>query len=152
MRGREQGVGRSRGREGELEADSLLSRKPDVGLPPRTHRSWPEPKAMLNQPSHPGTLKTANLNRQYPRAWENTRNSKHIAVVHSSYWIFPFEYIHCISKSFLISLCLCHLRVNMMLNIVKNYTGPLNSIIVESCDTSSHWFKPPTKKTSECRD
>ena len=40
----------------------------------------------------------------------------------------------------------------MMLNIVKNYTGPLNSIIVESCDTSSHWFKPPTKKTSECRD
>ena len=31
--------------EGEGETDSSLSRKPDMGLHPRTLRSWPEPKA-----------------------------------------------------------------------------------------------------------
>jgi len=35
--------GRSRGEEG-AQADSLLSREPDVGLDPRTPRSRPEPK------------------------------------------------------------------------------------------------------------
>ena len=33
------------GAEGEGEADSPLSREPDVGLHPRTWRSRPEPKA-----------------------------------------------------------------------------------------------------------
>ena len=33
------------GAEGEGEADSPLSRKSNVGLDPRTLRSWPEPKA-----------------------------------------------------------------------------------------------------------
>ena len=33
------------GREAGKEAGSLLSREPDVGLDPRTPRSWPEPKA-----------------------------------------------------------------------------------------------------------
>jgi len=33
------------GVEGEGEADSPLSREPDVGLDPRTLGSWPEPKA-----------------------------------------------------------------------------------------------------------
>ena len=42
------------GREGE--AGSSLSREPDIGLDPRTLRSWPEPKAeRLNRLSHPGT-------------------------------------------------------------------------------------------------
>ena len=41
--------------EGEGDADSPLSRKPNVGLDPRTRGSWPEPKAeMLNHLSHPG--------------------------------------------------------------------------------------------------
>ena len=38
--------------EGEGEADSLLSREPDMGLDPRTLRSQPEPKAD-SQPTEP---------------------------------------------------------------------------------------------------
>jgi len=35
-----------RGGESEGEADSPLSREPDVGLDPGTPGSWPEPKAV----------------------------------------------------------------------------------------------------------
>ena len=42
----QQEAGAERG-QGEGEADSLLSREPDMGLDPRTLGSWPEP------PRHP---------------------------------------------------------------------------------------------------
>ena len=57
-------VGRGRG-----EADSPLSRKPDVVLNPRTLRSWPEPKAdaSLTEPhSHPKTKHFQNGITQFP--------------------------------------------------------------------------------------
>ena len=38
--------------EGEGEADSPLSREPDMRLDPRTLSSWPEPRQTLNQLSH----------------------------------------------------------------------------------------------------
>ena len=46
-------------------ADPLLSREPDVGLDPRTLRSWPELKAD-NQLSHPGAPTYGTLKRACP--------------------------------------------------------------------------------------
>jgi len=44
--------------QGEGETDSPLSWEPDMGLDPRTWRSWPDPKVLsLGHLSHPGTLK-----------------------------------------------------------------------------------------------
>ena len=43
-----------RGRESEEEADSSLSREPDMGLNPRTLRAWPELKVDANWLSHSG--------------------------------------------------------------------------------------------------
>ena len=40
--------------EGEGEADSPLSRKPDEGLYLKTPGSWPEAKADAEQTDHPG--------------------------------------------------------------------------------------------------
>ena len=45
-------MGRDRG-EGKGEADSPLSREPDMGLDPRTLGSQPEPKADAQPLSHP---------------------------------------------------------------------------------------------------
>ena len=39
--------------EAKGEADSSLSREPDVGLDPRTLRSWPEQKADVSPPEPP---------------------------------------------------------------------------------------------------
>ena len=51
-REREHISGGGRGTEGKGEAGSMLSREPNVGLDPRTPRSWPEPKAdaLLTEP------------------------------------------------------------------------------------------------------
>ena len=56
---------------------------------------------------------------------ESTGYLKYSAIVHSSYWD-VFGYVYCISKSFLISSCLCYsrVRVDLMLDTVKNYTEP----------------------------
>ena len=43
---------KQREKQAEGEADSLLSREPDVGLDPRTLQSWPELKADI-QPTEP---------------------------------------------------------------------------------------------------
>ena len=50
-RERAQAGGRAKG---EGEADSPLSREPDVGLDPGTPGSWPERRQTLNWLSHPG--------------------------------------------------------------------------------------------------
>lgn len=42
---------RRREAEGEREAGPLLGREPDIGLSPRTQKSWPKPKA--DEPSEP---------------------------------------------------------------------------------------------------
>lgn len=43
------------GAEGEQEADSPKSRETDEGLDPKTLRSYPSQRQMLNCLSHPGT-------------------------------------------------------------------------------------------------
>ena len=54
------------GAEGEGEANSLLSREPNVGLNPRTLGSWPESKTdMLNRPSHPNAQQKIIFQNQY---------------------------------------------------------------------------------------
>ena len=55
----------SGGGRGERQADSLLSAEPNLGLDPRTLRSWPETKsdAQLTEPPryHIGNLFSASI-------------------------------------------------------------------------------------------
>ena len=56
------GSGRAKGKG---EADSLLSRELDPGLHCRTPGSWPGPRQMFNQLSHPGAPQTFFLFKKY---------------------------------------------------------------------------------------